>query len=75
MTPHILRTKLHGLHKYCFTAVVLYGYCGFVFLQEKSLQLGMLSANVQVIVSRYGISIDLEGFPSTGTSITELLPT
>lgn len=75
MTPHILWTKLHGLHKYSCTAVVLYGYCGFVLLQEKGLQQGMLSANVQVIVSRYGVSIDLEDFPSPGASVTELLPT
>ena len=35
MTPQILWTNLHGLQKYCCTAVVLYGYCGCVVLQEK----------------------------------------
>lgn len=74
MTPQILWTKLHGLQKYCCTAVVLYGYCGFVLLQEKGLQLGIFSKNGQIIVSRYSVTIDLEGFPSPGTSGTELLP-
>lgn len=69
----ILWTKLHILQKYCCTAVALHGYCGFVLLQGKGLQLGMLSANVQIIVSRYSVTIDLEGFPSPGTNRTEPL--
>lgn len=73
MTPQILWTKLHSLQKYCCTAVALHGYCGFVLLQGKGLQLGMLSANVKIIVSRYSITIDLEGIPSPGTNRSELL--
>lgn len=74
MTPQILWIKLHGLQKYSCTAVVLYGYCGFLVLWEKDLQLGMFSENGQIIVSRYSVTIDWEGFPSPGKSGTELLP-
>lgn len=73
MTPQIPWTKLHSLQKHCCTAVVLYGYYGFVLLQGKGLQLGILSANVQILVSRDSVTINLEGFPSLGTSGTELL--
>ena len=69
-----------------FTEVLLH-CCSTVWLlwlrtpPTKGLQLGMfsghrvLSGNVQVIVSRLGVSIASEGFPSPGTSGTELLTT